>query len=128
MNALKKLLEQPNPVPIANWLSIDAFDTKVWKPVMGAHWTQQAGIMNVDALGEGFGGRALCLYLPDEPKADSYEVTVSLRLDDESGAAGLAFCSDGGDVHYGFYPTGGKLRLTRFEGPIVNDWVILKDI
>jgi regulator of sirC expression with transglutaminase-like and TPR domain len=127
VNALKKLLEQPNPVPMANWLSIDTFDNKVWKPVMGAHWTQQAGIMNVEELGEGFGGRALCLWLPDEPKSDSFEVSVSVRLNDESGAAGLAFCSDEGDAHYGFYPTGGRLRLTRFEGPNVSDWTILKD-
>ena len=37
------------------------------------------------------------------------------------------FCSDGSDTHYGFYPTAGKLRLTRFEGPVVNDWTILHD-
>ncbi len=41
---------------------------------------------------------------------------MTVRLDDESGAAGLAFCSDGGDRHYGFYPSGGRLRLTRFDG------------
>ena len=51
-----------------------------------------------------------------------------MRLEDESGAAGLVFCSDGGDAHYGFYPSAGKLRLTRFEGPDVYSWTILADV
>ena len=50
-----------------------------------------------------------------------------MRLDDEAGAAGLVFHADGGDKHYGFYPTGGQLRLTRFDGPDVFSWKILKD-
>ena len=41
------------------------------------------------------------------------------------GAAGLVFHADGSDKHYGFYPTGGALRLTRFEGPDVLSWKIL---
>src|SRR5262249_10544523 len=44
---------------------------------------------------------------------------------DESGAAGLAFHADGNDKHYGFYPTDGQLRLTRFDGPDVLSWKIL---
>ena len=35
-----------------------------------------------------------------------------MRLGDESGAAGLIFHADGGDTHYGFYPSNGELRLT----------------
>ena len=54
-----------------------------------------------------------------------YEVAVTVKLDDEAGAAGLVFHADGGDKHYGFYPTGGKLRLTRFDGPDVFSWKIL---
>ena len=57
-----------------------------------------------------------------------YELAVWTRLDDESGAAGLAFESNGGDVHYGFYPTGGNLRLTRFEGPSVWNWSIIQTV
>ena len=49
-----------------------------------------------------------------------------MRLDDESGAAGLIFHADGGDKHYGFYPSGGKLRLTRFDGPDVFTWKVLE--
>ena len=56
-----------------------------------------------------------------------YELSVTVKLDDESGAAGLAFASDGGDRHYGFYPTAGQMRLTRFDGPNVFSWTILKE-
>src|SRR5205085_6840106 len=44
-----------------------------------------------------------------------------------SGAAGLVFCSDGKNEHYGFYPSAGKLRLTRFEGPDVFSWHVLRE-
>ena len=53
---------------------------------------------------------------------------MSVKLQDESGAAGLIFASDGADTHYGFYPTAGQLRLTRFEGPSVFSWTILKTV
>jgi regulator of sirC expression with transglutaminase-like and TPR domain len=62
-----------------------------------------------------------------EKPGPQFEAEVTVRLDDEAGAAGLAFCSDGGDKHYGFYPTGGKLRLTRFDGAEVYSWKILGD-
>ena len=87
---------------------------------------QARGPPDRTGTGEGFGGRALCLYqqpLPELP----YEVAVTVRLDDEAGAAGLAFCSDGEYKHYGFYPSGGKLRLTRFDGPDVFTWKVLHD-
>src|SRR6185503_14803243 len=71
-------------------------------------------------------GRALCLWMAEKPDAQ-FEEEVSVRLDDEGGAAGLAFCSDGGERHYGFYPSGGKLRLTRFDGPDVSSWNILSN-
>ena len=51
-----------------------------------------------------------------------------VKLDDEAGAAGLVFCSDGGDKHYGFYPSDGKLRLTRFDGPDVFSWNVLGEV
>jgi hypothetical protein len=54
-----------------------------------------------------------------------FEVCVTVRLDDESGAAGLVFHADGSDKHYGFYPSGGELRFTRFDGPDVYSWKIL---
>ncbi len=124
VNELKKLIEKPNPVPMSRWLTIGVLNPRVWKPVMGAQWSQHAGVVNVQQPGDGFGGRALCLWMAEKPGAQ-FEAEVNVRLDDEAGAAGLAFCSDGGDKHYGFYPTGGKLRLTRFDGPDVFSWKIL---
>ena len=55
-----------------------------------------------------------------------YEIAVAVRLDDESGAAGLVFRAED-DKHYGFYPSGGKLRLTRFDGPDVFSWKVLRE-
>ena len=127
VNELKRLREKPNPVPMARWLTIGVLDPRVWSPLMGARWSQRAGVIRSELPGDGFGGRALCLFLPEEPEGE-FEVSVETRLEDESGAAGLAFCSDGGDRHYGFYPTGGRMRLTRFDGPNVFNWKILQDI
>jgi S1-C subfamily serine protease/regulator of sirC expression with transglutaminase-like and TPR domain len=126
VNELKKLIEKPNPVPMNRWLTIGVLNPRLWKPLMGAQWTQNAGVVNVEQPGDGFGGRALCLWMAEKPAAQ-FEIEVTVRLDDEAGAAGLAFCSDGGDRHYGFYPTGGKLRLTRFDGADVFSWKILSD-
>lgn len=127
VNELKKLIETPNPVPMSRWLTIGVLNSKLWKTHLGAQWTQHAGVIRSEFPGEGFGGRALCLSTQKVPEG-SFEVAVTVRLDDESGAAGLAFCADGGDKHYGFYPSGGKLRLTRFDGPDVYSWTILADV
>jgi serine protease Do len=54
-----------------------------------------------------------------------FEVAVTVKLEDEAGAAGLIFHCDGGDRHYGFYPSGGQLRLARFNGPDVYSWTVL---
>ncbi len=127
INALKPLLDHPNTVPLERWLAFGALNESLWKPVMGAQWRQKAGMITVDGAGEGFGGRSLCLSQKEVPEGP-YELAVSVRLDDESGAAGLAFASDGGDRHYGFYPSAGQLRLTRFDGPTVFTWTILRQI
>jgi S1-C subfamily serine protease/regulator of sirC expression with transglutaminase-like and TPR domain len=126
-NLLKSLLEKPNPVPMSRWLSIGALAARDWQPLFGARWSQKAGRIQVEGEGQSFGGRSLCLSQKTVP-ARPYEVAVSVRLNDEAGAAGLVFASDGGDRHYGFYPSGGQLRLTRFEGPNVFSWSILKQV
>jgi serine protease Do len=126
VNRLKMLMGKPNPVPMSRWLTIGRLDPKRWQPLMGARWTQHAGVIHVEDAGDGFGGRALCLEKSDAPTLP-FEASVTVKLDDEGGAAGLAFCADGGDIHYGFYPSGGKLRLTRFSGPDVLSWTILSD-
>lgn len=122
-NRLKPLLDKPNPVPMDRWLLIGALDPNRWTPLFGARWKQRGGRILVDGVGAGFGGRSLCLAAetPETP----YEVAVSVKLDDESGAAGLAFGSDGADRHFGFYPSNGALRLSRFAGPDVTDWEVL---
>jgi len=124
VNSLKPMLQKPNPIPMERWLTIGALDPKEWKSIYGGRWRQRGGKIFVDGAGTGFGGRSLCLSqrpIPEMP----YEVAVTVRLDDESGAAGLLFHADGGDKHYGFYPSAGQLRLTRFQGPDVYSWRIL---
>jgi S1-C subfamily serine protease/regulator of sirC expression with transglutaminase-like and TPR domain len=127
INALRPLLARPNPIPIDRWLTIGALDPKTWQPMFGARWRQRAGRIAVDGAGQGFGGRSLCLSRAKTPDAP-YEMAVCVRLDDESGAAGLVFCSDGAQKHYGFYPSGGRLRLSRFEGPDVFSWHVLEEV
>jgi regulator of sirC expression with transglutaminase-like and TPR domain len=126
-NLLKPLLAKPNPVPLDRWLKLGSLDLKLWKPLFGARWQKKGGRIVVSGAGEGFGGRSLCLWqtAPPEPP---YETAVWVKLNDEAGAAGLIFCSDGGDKHYGFYPSAGKLRLSRFEGPDVFSWNVLGEV
>lgn len=126
-NDLKSLLEKPNPIPMERWSTIGTLDPRQWTAVMGAEWSQRGGVITARHPGDGFGGRALCvssLPVPEEP----YEVAVKVKLDEETGAAGLVFASDGDQVHYGFYPSDGKMRLTRFEGPDVYSWSILEQV
>ncbi len=127
INDLKRLLAKPNPMPMKRWLTIGALDSREWESVMGGSWRQRAGVIKASGIGSGFGGRMLCLHQEEPPEAP-FDLEVEVRLEDESGAAGLAFHSDEADVHYGFYPTAGSLRLTRFEGPTVFNWTILNTV
>jgi serine protease Do len=133
INALKPLLAKPNPVPISRWLTIGALDPKEWKPYLGARWRQRAGRILAEGDGTGFGKRTYCLWQGDVPAAP-YEVTVTVRLSDETGAAGLIFEAeaDAPDPQdrrqYGFYPTNGQLRLARFEGRDVSTWQVLQTV
>ncbi len=127
VNELKPLIDKPNPVPMSRWLTIGVLNPKIWTPHFGGQWTQHAGVIKSEMIGAGIGGRTLCISSQKVP-ADTFEVAVNVRLEEESGAAGLMFSSDGGYVHYGFYPTNGRLRLTRFEGPDVYSWTVLADV
>jgi serine protease Do len=121
---LKALLSRPTPVAMSAWLRIGALNPKLWKPG-GGQWSQRAGTIRARGRQpDSFGGRTLCFHLPDAPPIPC-EIAVRVRLNDESGAAGLIFCADGKDRHYGFYPSSGGLRLTRFDGPDVYSWTIL---
>lgn len=127
IHALKKLLQKPNPVQMSAWLTIGAIDKDEWQPKLGSRWSQRAGRILVEGYGSGFGGRSFCLSNREVPKLP-YEIAVSVKLDNEAGAAGLIFHADDRDRHYGFYPSGGGLRLTRFDGPNVFTWKILAQI
>ncbi len=126
IDSLKAIVKKPNPVAMEQWLTIGALAKADWQNEYGGRWRQRAGRIIADGSGEGFGGRTLCFWQRETPKLP-FEVTVTVRLDDESGAAGLFFGGDDRDQHYGFYPSGGKLRLTRFQGANVFSWKILRD-
>ena len=125
INSLKPLLEKPNPIAMGKWLTIGALDPRHWQVVGDARWTQHAGRMRADGPGKGFGGRSLCLSTQSRSRDAVRSGRAASVCGEQDGAAGLVFHSDGGDRHYGFYPTSGKLRVTRFDGPVVYDWHVL---
>jgi regulator of sirC expression with transglutaminase-like and TPR domain/S1-C subfamily serine protease len=124
VNTLKTLLKRPNPVPIARWITIGTLNPEDWAVVFDGRWRQRNGLLIADGAGKGFGGRSLCLSKRPVPPVP-FEVSVAVRLDEEAGAAGLVFHADGGDQHYGFYPSNGQMRLSRFAGPDVFSWKVL---
>lgn len=122
-NHLRVLIKQPNPMAMDRWLRLSALKTQLWESFLGSHWHQKGSRIFGDGPGSGFGGRSYVLHR--EPMTSGAELQVTVRLSDESGAAGLIFAGDDSGRHYGFYPTGGELRLTAFEGPDVFSWRIL---
>ena len=127
VNSLKPLLEKPNPVPMSRWLTIGQLNPRDWTPLFGARWRQRAGRIAVEGLGSGIGGRSVCLSkqaVPEKP----FEVSVNVKFSPESGAAGLVFHSDGNEKHYGFYPSNGGFRLSRFDGSDVFQWKVLSEV
>ncbi len=124
INDLKPLLAKPNPVPIERWVKQGAVDPDKWQVVMGANWRMRGGASWSMAREKGSAaGRSAC-------GANRLRTCRSRRASTSGwttrvGAAGLVFAADGQDKHYGFYPSGGGLRLTRFDGPDVVNWTIL---
>lgn len=125
--SLRALIEKPNPTSIEQWKTIGRLDPSRWQATSGARWRQKQGKILVEGTGEGFGGRSLLLRSDEQP-AVPFELAVSVKLDDESGAAGLVFHSDKGDRHYGFYPSGGSVRLSSFNGPTQFTWNVIEEI
>ncbi len=121
---IRQLIDEPNPVPMARWKTIGALDTRLWTTVFGAEWKQRSARILVNGSGTSFGGRTLCVRQGTCPEFP-FDLKVDVKLGDEQGAAGLIFHSDGSDRHYGFYPSAGNMRLTRFDGPDVGSWTIL---
>ena len=127
-NTLRQLLENPSPMDIKRWLRIGSLDSRLWKVATpGGSWRQRAGRLVSSGNGTGFGGRMVCLSTTEEP-GDTFEVSVDVKLEDEAGAAGLVFHAAGKDKHYGFYPTNGAMRLTRFLGPTLFEWTVLSTV
>lgn len=127
VNALKPLLAKPNPVAMDRWLTIGALDPEEWTVSWGGRWRQRSGHLFVSGQGAGLGGRSLCLATQAAPSVP-YEIAVQVKFEPADGAAGLVFHSDGGDRHYGFYPSNGGVRLSRFDGPEVYAWKVLKEL
>lgn len=123
---LQRMLADPVPIPIDRWETIGKLDGARWQVKWDANWRRRGTGLSVDGYGKSFGGRSLCLWQQQVPPAQ-FELQVDLLLQNEDGAAGLVFCSDGEDRHFGFYPSAGRLRVTRFSGPTVNSWTILKN-
>lgn len=126
-SAVSNLLTSPRPIPMSRWMTIGTLNPKLWDPRGDVNWKHRAGVISVDGQSRGFGGRALCLSKQIPPELP-FEVAVDVKVGEEDGAAGLVFLSDGGDRHFGFYPSSGLLRLTRFDGPTVYSWRVLKDV
>ena len=100
-------------------------------PKYGKRFSAPTGDINLDTLlsarpETALSAVPLCLR-KEPPPALPYEFGVSVRLEDETGAAGLVFASASKDDHYGFYPSNGRLRLTHFRGPTVYSWQILTE-
>ncbi|QDS91538.1 Putative serine protease HhoA precursor [Roseimaritima multifibrata] len=127
ISQLVALRENPNPVSIDRWVRLGKISEKKWTPLFGATWQQRGGLVTARGLGNGFGGRSLCLS-SETPDESPKEIAVEVRLDDEAGAAGLAFHSDGQHRHYGFYASNGNLRLTCFKGSSVYSWQVLEEL
>ena len=123
INSLKPLLAQPNPIAMSKWLTIGTLNPRRWIVPGDVRWTQRAGRIRVTGTGSGFGGRSLCLSTATISEAP-FEVGVSVKMDQNDGAAGLVLFHTG-DTHYGFYPSSGKLRFARFDGPTVYEWNVL---
>lgn len=127
-NALKLMLENKSPMNIARWLRIGSLDKRIWEvATSGGSWRQRAGRLIASGTGSGFGGRMVCLSTRAETK-EPFEISVDVKLEDEAGAAGLVFHGASPDRHYGFYPTNGALRLTRFLGPTLFEWTVLQTV
>jgi serine protease Do len=124
---LRELMTSLNPITMDRWVRLAGVDPIRWRPLFGAKWRERSGIIDVSGTGAGFGGRALCLYQSPVP-AQSFEIAVQVKLDNEAGAAGLVFHADGQDQHYGFYPSSGGLRLTCFKGPTVFSWEVIQEV
>lgn len=126
-HAVRRLIDAPRPIPMERWMTIGTLNARLWEPDQHVNWRQRAGIITVDGTAPGFGGRALCFSRQEIPELP-FELAVDVKIQEADGAAGLVFHADGGDLHFGFYPSSGGLRLARFDGPSVYSWNVIEEI
>ncbi|MEZ6057893.1 MAG: transglutaminase family protein [Planctomycetaceae bacterium] len=125
---LQPLLEKPNPVAMQQWLTIGVINPRLWDAPQGTvRWTQRAGRIHATGTEAAPGGRSFCLSKRPTPQVP-FEVGVAVSFEEADGAAGLVFQADGKERHYGFYPSSGRLRLSRFDGPTVYSWNVLDEV
>lgn len=122
-----EMLAAPNTMSIEQWSRYGRLNPASWINVFDGNWRRQAGKIEVSGWASGFGGRTLLLST-SQPEQLPLEVEVQVRIQDDSGAAGLVFGADENNRHYGFYPSAGAVRLTRFDGPDVFSWQILDQV
>lgn len=122
-----EMLAIPNTMSIEQWSRYGRLNPASWINVFDGNWRRQAGKIEVSGWASGFGGRTLLLST-SQPEQLPLEIEVQVRIQDDSGAAGLVFGSDENHRHYGFYPSAGAIRLTRFDGPDVFSWQILDQV
>ena len=125
---LQGLLKRPSPIPLERWIKIAQLDPKRWEVKFDGRWRRKSGKIFVDGNGGGTGGRTICISRQKVPDKLPYEIGVSVKMDDESGAAGIIFACDEEDRHFGFYPSNGSIRLTRFAGPTVFQWKVIREL
>lgn len=124
---LVDLKNNPNSITIDRWVRLAEVDLETWEPLFGATWQQKGGRISASGSGDAFGGRSLLLQR-SKKHSQPLEISVQVKLDDEAGAAGIVFHSDGNEKHYGFYPSGGNLRLSCFRGASVFSWQVLAEV
>ena len=123
INSLKPLLDKPNPVPIARWLTIGALDETRWEPLFDARWRQRAGRIVVDGVGSGFGGRSLCLshdrlpYIPTKSPLPSSSTTSRARPD--------LYSRPTEETALRVLSQRRQFAADLFEGPDISSWTIL---
>ena len=110
VDMLKPLLENPNPVPIENWLTIGAIDADTWDPRPVGHWRQRAGRVLAVPQPQSVEGRSTCLREFECP-ATPYEVAVSIHA--EGSHAGLLLGYQD-DTFHTFSIYDGHAYLARF--------------
>ena len=117
-------------------LSVMDFEEAARRKVMTGHWAYMASGVDDDetlrANREGYKHFELRpRRLRDATKVDMrtelFGATYNSPIFTCPTGGEKFFHADGEDKHYGFYPTNGRVRLSRFDGPDVLSWKVLRE-